>query len=86
MMFLEQYPELVQKVISLDSLRYPFPTDKGVQILHFNANDTQADPGVIPDEGVKTIIIEGAKHINFCDRGSPGIKKEVLKSIVHFLK
>ena len=65
MMFTDKYPDKVSKVISLDSCWYPFPADKGVPILHFGANDTKPDPGVIPDKGVKNIMIEGAKHMDF---------------------
>jgi len=86
MMFTDRYTEKVNKVISLDSLRYPFPSDKGVPILHFGANDTKADPGVIPGKGVKTILIESAKHIDLCDRGGQNINEEILKSITQFLK
>ena len=78
--------EKVSKVISLDSLRYPFPSENGVPMLHFSANDTKPDPGVVPDKGVETIIIEGAKHIDLCDRGGPRINEEILKSIIQFLK
>ena len=85
MMFTDRYTEKVNKVISLDSLRYPFPSDKGVPILHFGANDTKADPGVIPGKGVETILIESAKHIDLCDRGSSQIKDEIQKSIIKFL-
>jgi len=86
MMFIDKYSEKVSKVISLDSLRYPFPADKNRPILHFSANDTKADHGVIPDKGVKTIAIEGAKHMDFCDRGAPHIKEQTAQSIVSFLK
>ena len=86
MMFASCHPDLVRKIISLDSLRYPFPADKGVPILYFGSNDRKADPGVIPDKGVGKIIIEGVKHIDLCDRGGPRINEEILKSITHFLE
>lgn len=86
MMFADRYPGKVKRVISLDSLRYPFPADKYVPILHFSANDTKADLGVIPDKGVETIVIENTKHIDLCDRGGPRINQEVLESIIQFLK
>ena len=86
MMFTDKYSGKVSKAISLDSLRYPFPSDKGVQILHFSANDTKPDPGVVLDKGVETISIKGAKHIDLCDRGGPRINEEILKSIIQFLK
>lgn len=56
MLFTTIHPELVEKVISLDSLRMPFPIKNYVPILSLRANDTKADKGVIPESGA--IIIE----------------------------
>lgn len=86
MRFFEQYPERVLKVISLDSLRYPFPVQKKVPILHFNATDTKPDSGVIPKQSVETISIADAKHMDFCDKGKLEVREAVWKSIVQFLK
>lgn len=86
MMFADKYSTNVSKIISLDSLRYPFPIDKNIQILHFGANDTKADEGVIPTTGVKTFIIKDVKHIDLCDRGSARIKGEVLELLSKFLQ
>lgn len=86
MMFLDKHPKIVQAVISLDSLRYPFPINNGVKILSLRAKDTIADPGVIPERGIELINISNSKHMDFCDRGDPLIKQEILKSISQFLK
>lgn len=85
MMFATRHPDTVSKVISLDSLRYPFPTGKGSQILRFSAIDTKPDEGVVPTTGVDIISIQDAKHIDLCDRGSKRIKDEIQKSIIQFL-
>ena len=85
MMFADKYRGKVSKVISLDSLRYPFPSEKGIPILHFGANDRKADSGVVQGKEVQTINIEGAKHIDLCDRGGSRINEKILKSIVQFL-
>lgn len=85
MMFTDRYPEKVSKVVSLDSLRYPFPSSKGVPILHFSATDTTADVNVIPDKGVKTVLIQDVKHIDLCDQGGIRINEEILQSIIQFL-
>lgn len=84
MLFAEQHPELVSKVISLDSLRYPFPRNS-IPILTIRANDTQADPGVLPEKDVKIINLQEAKHIDMCDRGPDKVKNEVVKHIEKFL-
>lgn len=85
MMFATLHPEMVSKVISLDSRRYPFPRNKGLDILRFGASDDEPDEGVVPESGVQVIYARGARHIDLCDRGSPEIKDEIQKSIIQFL-
>ena len=85
MMFAGTYPAMVSKIISLDSLSYPFPSGKGIPILRFGASNTKPDEGVIPKNGIAVIFIKGAKHIDLCDRGSELIKAEIQKSIIQFL-
>ncbi len=85
MMFADFYPEMVSKIISLDSLRYPFPTGREIPILRLGATDTHPDDGVVPGQNVEVILVEDVKHIDLCDRGSPFFKAEILKSIVKFL-
>lgn len=84
MLFVDLYPALVSKVISLDSLRYPFPRN-GVPILSFRANDTKADQGILPESGAVLIDLKEAKHIDMCDRGPDKVKKEIVKQIEKFL-
>lgn len=52
MMFASKYSDRVYKIISLDSLRYPFI--KNIPILHFIATDTKADKGIVPSNGIET--------------------------------
>ena len=76
MMFATLNPEMVSKVISLDSRRYPFPRNKGLDILRFGAIDDEPDEDVVPESGVKVIYVKGARHIDLCDRG---IRKSRMK-------
>lgn len=85
MMFAQEHPERVSYIISLDSLRHPFPVNKGIPILRFGAIDTTPDQGVVPSNGVEVVNIKGAKHIDLCDRGSPLIKSEIQKHLIRFL-
>lgn len=85
MMFATLHPEMVSKIISLDSRRYPFPRNKGLDILRFGAIDDEPDEGVVPESGVQVIYVKGAQHIDLSDRGSPEIKDEIQKSIIKFL-
>jgi pimeloyl-ACP methyl ester carboxylesterase len=85
MMFATLHPEIVSKVISLDSRRYPFPRNPKLDILRFGATDDEPDEGVVPESGVGVIYVKGARHIDLCDRGNPEIKDEIQKSIIQFL-
>lgn len=85
MMLAQTHPEMVSKIISLDSRRYPFPRNPKLEILRFGAIDDEPDEGVVPESGVQVIYVKGARHIDLCDRGSPEIKDEIQKSIIQFL-
>lgn len=91
MLFANNYPHQVSEIVSLDSLRMPFPKNMHFQILSLRANDTQADEGVLPDKKdqhffkIQIIPLKDAKHIDLCDRGTATIKKEVTTYIVDFL-
>lgn len=86
MLFTTIHPELVEKVISLDSLRMPFPIKNHVPILSLRANDTKADKGVIPESGAMIIELKNAKHIDMYDSGPEEIKREIMFLIDMFLK
>ena len=86
MKFASLYPEMVSKVISLDSRRYPFPRNPKLEILRFGAIDDEPNEGVVPSAGVQEIYVKGARHMDLCDRGSPEIKDEIQKSIIQFLE
>ncbi len=85
MLFAELNPKLVSKVVSLDSLRYPFPTANGIPILSLRANDTKADQGVLPESDATLIDLKEAKHIDMCDRGPDKVKREIVDIISSFL-
>jgi predicted esterase len=85
MMFATVHPEIVSKVISLDSRRYPFPRNNGLDILRFGAIDDEPDEGVVPNTGIQEIYVKGALHIDLCDRGSAEIKDKIQKLIIQFL-
>jgi peptidoglycan/xylan/chitin deacetylase (PgdA/CDA1 family)/dienelactone hydrolase len=85
-LFASMYPELLSKVVSLDSLRMPFPTDSSVPILSLRANDTEADKGVLPKSGAKIVVLKDTKHIDMSDHGLDEVKAEIMENINNFLK
>jgi hypothetical protein len=86
MMFADFHPKRVEKLVSLDSLRYPFPTKNHIPILSLRANDTNADDGVLPKTGASIVMLKNAKHIELCDRGTLEINKEMADLILNFLE
>jgi predicted dienelactone hydrolase len=86
MLFATTHPKLVAKVVSLDSLRVPFPTKNHIPLLSLRANDKKADEGVLPKSGANIIKLKNAKHIDMCDRGSDEVKQEINKFIIAFLQ
>jgi len=85
MLFTSLHPELVEKVISLDSLRMPFPIKDHIPILSLRAIDTKADKDVIPEIGAIIIELKNTKHIDMCDSGPEEVKKEIMFFINNFL-
>jgi dienelactone hydrolase len=90
-LFAKNYPNSVKAVISLDSLRVPFPRDGKIPILSIRANNTKSDPAVLPDKKdwkklhMMIVNLNDAKHIDLSDRGSPVIQQEINSIIEHFL-
>jgi len=86
MLFATHYPKQVSKIISLDSLRYPFPTKNHIPILSLRANDTVADKGVLPssNEYIKIVPLE-TKHIDMYDPAPIEVKEKIIDHISQFL-
>jgi dienelactone hydrolase len=90
MLLAKQQPNLAKNIISLDSLRIPFPRSASTRILSLRANDTTADEGVLPNTierkkfGMTIISLPEARHIDFCDRGPIKVKGEVVNLITNF--
>ena len=91
MLFCSRYPNLIDKVITLDNLRMPIPRIKQPMILSIRANDTKADDGVLPSTeeqknfNIRIIDLQG-KHKDFCDNGDAALKQSIILEIVKFLK
>ena len=90
MKFASLYPNMISKIISLDSRKYPFPRNQGLDILSFRAQDAVPDGApdevVLPEDGIQVIDLKGALHTDFCDRGSPEIKDKIQKLTLQFLR
>ncbi len=65
MLFAQTYPEIIDKIISLDNRRMPFPRKKHPRIYSLRSSDQVADQGVIPTkEEQKKFRIKVVKSAN----------------------
>lgn len=86
MMFADLYPQKTAKVISIDSLRYPFPVKHSLPILTLRATDTKPDEGVLPLKDAKIVTIKNAKHNEMYDAATDGVQSDIMNEISNFLK
>lgn len=91
MLFAHMYPDLVDKIISLDSRRMPFPRRKQPKILSLRSSDQSADEGVLPTQeeeekyGIKIIQLKDTRHNDMEDHANEAQRKEINGYILDFL-
>lgn len=91
MLFAQRSPERVKVAISLDNLRMPLPRTRSPRIASLRAEDTTADPGVLPELqeaehlGMVVIAMHGFKHVDFNDRGSDEQRRRMNQQVLDLL-
>jgi predicted peptidase len=91
MLFGQQNPTLVDKIISMDNRRVAFPRTKQPKIYSLRSSDLPADEGVLPTEeeqkkyGTKIIQLKNTRHNNMDNSGTAEQKKEINEYILSFL-
>lgn len=92
MLFAREHPALVEKIISLDNRRVPFPRQRRPQVLSLRSSDQVADSGVLPtpDEqaklGTLVIALPATIHNDMWDGATALQKQEMNKWISVFLE
>ncbi|WP_236943308.1 alpha/beta hydrolase [Hymenobacter sp. PAMC 26628] len=92
MLFAQEHPKLVEKIISLDNRRVPFPRQRWPRVLSLRSSDQVADPGVIPipEEqarfGTLVIALPATIHNDMWDGATELQKQEMGKWISQFLE
>jgi hypothetical protein len=93
MYFAKEYPDEVNKVVTLDNLRVPFITEGKFKILSFRSKDPvfKADPGVVPDEEICeqsgiTVVNTGFQHNDMRDTGPDSAKSAIQGMLDKFLE
>jgi predicted dienelactone hydrolase len=91
MLFAQQHPKLVAKVISLDNRRMPFPRTDHPRIYSLRSSDQPADEGVLPTAEeqaqfhMRIIKLSNTIHNNMGDNGTDEQKQEIISYILEFL-
>lgn len=91
MLFATQHPELVDKVISLDNRRMPFPRVSKPRIYSLRSSDQPADEGVLPapDEqqqfGIELVKLKNTIHNEMDDNGKAWQHEEINQLVLGFL-
>jgi predicted dienelactone hydrolase len=91
MLFAQQHPQLVAKVISLDNRRMPFPRTDHPRIYSLRSSDQTADEGVLPAPEEQThyhmriVQLTNTIHNDMGDHGTDEQKKEIIRYILEFL-
>ncbi|HEX8328064.1 MAG TPA: alpha/beta hydrolase [Hymenobacter sp.] len=90
-LFAEQHPQLVEKLISLDHRRMPLARARTPQVLSIRSSDQVADPGVLPTpdeqaaQGMKIVQLPATIHNDMWDGGTPQQRQEIEDHISRFL-
>lgn len=91
-LFAHKHPDLVDKVISLDSRRMPFPRTAQPKLYSLRSSDQVADEGVLPSleeqkkYGITIIKLNNTIHNDMDDNANEAQRKEINEYIMRFLK
>lgn len=91
-LFPQKYPNMVDKIITLDNRRMVLPKKKGLKVYSLRSSDQPADEGVLPTEreirkyGIKIVKLENTTHNEMDDNANDDQRKEIQKYILAFLK
>jgi len=91
MLFAQEYPALVRRVISLDNRRMPLPRARRPRVLSLRSSDQVADSGVLPTLaeqrrfGTTLITLPHTVHNDMWDGATAAQKQEINDLITRFL-
>ena len=90
-LFAHKYPNLADKIISLDNRRMELPRTSQPKIYSLRSSDQPADEGVLPTVaeqekfGIKIIKLPNTIHNDMNDRGNKKQKREINAYVLGFL-
>jgi predicted esterase len=90
-LFPQKYPNIVEKIVSLDNRRMALPRTKKPKIYSLRSSDQTADESVLPTEdeikkfGIKIIKLHNTKHDEMDDNANTEQRKEIQNYLLKFL-
>lgn len=90
-LFPQKYPDTVEKIITLDNRRMPFPKTKKVKVYSLRSSDQPADEGVLPTGKdakkykMKIVKLANTTHNEMDDNANDEQRKEIQEYIITFL-
>lgn len=90
-LFPQKYPNIVEKIITLDNRRMAFPKTKKVKVYSLRSSDQPADEGVLPTEKeikkykMKLVKLANTTHNEMDDNANNEQRKEIQNYILDFL-
>ena len=92
MLFAQEYPALVQRVISLDNRRMPLPRARQPRVLSLRSSDQVADSGVVPTAaeqrrfGTTIVYLPNTLHNDMWDGATDAQKQQINACISVFVE
>ena len=90
-LFPQKYPNIVEKIITLDNRRMALPKIKKVKVYSLRSSDQPADEGVLPTEKetkkykMKIVKLANTTHNEMDDNANNDQRKEIQKHIFTFI-
>ena len=90
-LFPQKYPDTVEKIITLDNRRMPFPKTKKVRVYSLRSSDQPADEGVLPTGKdakkykMKIVKLANTTHNEMDDNANDEQRKEIQEYIITFI-
>lgn len=90
-LFPQKYPNIVEKIITLDNRRMALPKSKKVKVYSLRSSDQLADEGVLPTEKetkkykMKIVKLANTTHNEMDDNANNEQRKEIQEYIVTFI-
>lgn len=90
-LFPQKYPNIVNKIITLDNRRMALPRTKQLKVYSLRSSDQKADEGVLPSIeeiekfGIKIIKLSNTTHNEMDDNANDAQGTEIVKYVSSFL-